>query len=102
MFNSILSSEIITNIKVGEKYNFNKSEIFFKKIEEKEESNFNSIIGHFRITDEKGKVVKYYDFKIEPMAIRADIEKLIDWKEVKVDEEALEEQFKMLCKKFTV
>ena len=58
LFNSILSSEIITNIKVGEKYNFNKSEIFFKKIEEKKESNFNSIIGHFRITDEKGKVVE--------------------------------------------
>ena len=58
LFNGILSSEIITNIKVGEKYNFNKSEIFFKKIEEKEESNFNSIIGHFRITDEKGKVVE--------------------------------------------
>ncbi len=58
LFNSILSSEVITNIKVGEKYNFNKSEIFFKKIEEKKDINFNSITGHFKITDEKGKVVE--------------------------------------------
>ena len=56
LFNSILSSEIITNIKVGEKYNYNKSEIFFKKIEEKQESNFNSIVGYFKITDENSKV----------------------------------------------
>jgi cytochrome c-type biogenesis protein CcmF len=56
LFNSILSSEIITNIKVGEKYNYNKGEIFFKKIEQKKESNYNSIIGYFKITDENGKV----------------------------------------------
>ena len=58
LFNSLLSSEIITNIKIGEKYNYNKTEIFFEKIEEKKESNFNSIIGYFKITDEKGKAVK--------------------------------------------
>ena len=58
LFNSILSSEIITNIKLGEKYNFNKIEIFFERIEEKKESNFNSIIGHFKITSENGKVVE--------------------------------------------
>jgi cytochrome c-type biogenesis protein CcmF len=58
LFNSILSSEIITNIKVGEKYSYNKSEIFFKKIEEKKESNFNSIIAHFEIKNENGKIVE--------------------------------------------
>tara|TARA_B110000495_G_C22977086_1_gene574030 strand:- start:733 stop:1539 length:807 start_codon:yes stop_codon:yes gene_type:complete len=58
LFNSILSSEIITNIKLGEKYNFNKIEIFFERIEEKKESNFNSIIGHFKITGENGKIVE--------------------------------------------
>merc|ERR1712086_1188522 len=31
LFNSILSSEIITNIKIGERYDYNKGEIFFKK-----------------------------------------------------------------------
>jgi cytochrome c-type biogenesis protein CcmF len=58
LFNSILSSEIITNIKVGEKYNYNNSEIFFEKIEERKKSNFNSIIGYFKITDKNGKVIE--------------------------------------------
>ena len=58
LFNSILSFEIITNIKVGEKYTNNKSEIFFEKIEEKKESNFNSIVGYFKITDANGKVIQ--------------------------------------------
>jgi len=58
LFNSILSSEIITNIKIGEKYSFNNSEIFLKKIEERKESNFNAIIGHFEIKDENGKIIE--------------------------------------------
>ena len=58
LFNGILSSEITTNIKVGERYNYNGGEIFFEKIEEKNESNFNSIIGYFKITNDKGKVVE--------------------------------------------
>ena len=58
LFNSILSSEIITNIKVGEKYSYSKGEIFFKKTEERKESNFNSIIAYFEIRDEKGKIVE--------------------------------------------
>ena len=58
LFNSILSSEIITNIKIGEKYSYSKSEIFFKKIEEKRESNFNSITAYFEIKDENGKIIK--------------------------------------------
>jgi len=58
LFNSILSSEVITNIKVGEKYNYNKSEIFFEKIKEKKESNYNSIVGFFKITDENGKTIQ--------------------------------------------
>jgi len=57
LFNSILSSEIITNIKVGEKYNYNKTEIFFEKLKNNNNNNYNSIIGHFRITDKNGKVV---------------------------------------------
>ena len=58
LFNSILSSEIITNIKVGEKYSHSKGEIFFEKIKEIKGSNFNSIIGYFKITDENNKVVE--------------------------------------------
>ena len=58
LFNSILSSEIITNIKIGERYDYNKGEIFFKKIEERKESNFNSIIATFEIKDKIGKTIE--------------------------------------------
>jgi cytochrome c-type biogenesis protein CcmF len=58
LFNSILSSEIITNMKIGEKYNHNKEEIFFKNIEESKESNFNSIIASFEIKDKNGKTIE--------------------------------------------
>ena len=58
LFNSILSSEVITNIKVGEKFSYSKGEIFFKKTEEIKESNFNSIIAYFEIKDKSGKIIK--------------------------------------------
>jgi cytochrome c-type biogenesis protein CcmF len=58
LFNGILSSEIITNIKIGEKYNYNKSEIFFKSIEERKENNFNSIVALFEIKNENGRIVE--------------------------------------------
>ena len=58
LFNSILSSEIITNLKVGEKYDYNKGSIIFEKIEEKKGSNFNSIIGYFKIKEKNGKIVQ--------------------------------------------
>jgi cytochrome c-type biogenesis protein CcmF len=58
LFNNILSSEVTTNIKIGEKYNYDKGEIFFQKIEEKKESNFNSIIAYFKIKDENGKIIE--------------------------------------------
>ena len=58
LFNSILSSEIITNIKIGERYDYNKGEIFFKKVEERKESNFNSIIASFEIKEKNGKTIE--------------------------------------------
>ena len=58
LFNNILSSEITTNIKIGEKYTYSKGEIFFKKIEETKESNFNSIIAYFEIKNENGNIVE--------------------------------------------
>ena len=56
LLNSITSSEVSTNMKVGERYNYEGGEIFFKKIEEKKEKNFNSIVGHFKITDNRGDI----------------------------------------------
>jgi len=58
LFNNILSSEITTNMKIGEKYSYSKGEIFFKKIEETKESNFNSIIAYFEIKNENGNIVE--------------------------------------------
>jgi cytochrome c-type biogenesis protein CcmF len=58
LFNNILSSEIITNIKIGERYDYNKGEIFFKEVEERKESNFNSIIASFEIKDKNGKTIE--------------------------------------------
>ena len=58
LFNNVLSSETITNIRVGEKYSYSKGEIFLRKIEERKESNFNSIVAHFEIKNKNGKIVK--------------------------------------------
>jgi len=56
LFNSIFSFEVITNIKVGEKFSFKNGNIFFEKIEKNKNSNYSSIIGHFKINDNKGKI----------------------------------------------
>ena len=61
LLNSIFSSEIITNIKVGESVNFKDQKIFFEKIEKVEQKNYDSIIGFFKINNEKGK-----DFTFKP------------------------------------
>jgi cytochrome c-type biogenesis protein CcmF len=58
LFNNILSTEITTNIQVGEKYNYNKSEIFFEKIKENKKSNYNSIVGYFKIIDKNGNITQ--------------------------------------------
>ena len=57
LFNSIYSTEFITNLKVEDKFIFNKGTIFFEKIETKKIKNYNSIIGHFKITDKKNKSI---------------------------------------------
>jgi cytochrome c-type biogenesis protein CcmF len=54
LFNSLFSSEIITNLKVGETFEDSNTKIFFKSIEQKEEKNFKSIIGNFNIENSKG------------------------------------------------
>ena len=51
IINGIFSNEIITNIKVGEKYKFENGSIYFKNINSYQEKNFTSIIGNFIITE---------------------------------------------------
>ena len=53
LLNSIFSKEVITNLKVGEKFNFKENIIFFEKVENTESKNYSSIIGYFKIKDKK-------------------------------------------------
>jgi cytochrome c-type biogenesis protein CcmF len=56
IFNNFLSTEIITNLKIGETYQSNKLSINFEKIEKKKEQNFEAIIGKFKIKNENDVV----------------------------------------------
>ena len=56
MFNNIFSTEIITNLKIGETFETEKFKIKFEKIEQKEEKNFRSIIGNFNIENSYGNI----------------------------------------------
>ena len=54
LFNNFLSTEIITNLKVGETFKSENFEINFEKIEQKNMQNFKSIIGKFNIVNSNG------------------------------------------------
>ena len=56
LFNNIFSTEIITNIKVGETFKTKNFIINFKKIEKNEGQNYKSITGKFYIENSKGNV----------------------------------------------
>ncbi len=58
LFNSISSTEIIKNIKVGESFNSKNERITFKKIITEEEKNYSSIIGFFEIKNDENKTIK--------------------------------------------
>ena len=49
LLNNLSSSEIITNLKVGETFEANKTKIIFKSINQKQEKNYKSIKGTFEI-----------------------------------------------------
>ena len=53
LLNSIFSSEIITNLKIGENFTFKNEVIHFDSIEKEKKENYESIIGNFRIEDFK-------------------------------------------------
>ena len=58
LFNSILSSEKITNLKVGEKFSFGEETIIFESIESTENKNYKSIIGYFKIKDKQNNSIQ--------------------------------------------
>ena len=60
LLNNISSSEIITNLKVGETFEINKTKIIFKSINQKKEQNYKSIKGTFIIQNINGVKNKMY------------------------------------------
>ncbi len=59
LFNNLFSSEIITNLKVGETFENSKAKIFFESIKQKKEKNYNSIIANFNIENSNGDKDKF-------------------------------------------
>ena len=56
LFNSLFSTEIITNLKVGETFETSTTKIIFKNIDQKKEKNYKSIVGNFSIQNSNGKI----------------------------------------------
>ena len=54
LFNNLFSSEIITNLRVGETYDNSKTKIVFESINQKNEKNYRSIVANFNIINSKG------------------------------------------------
>ena len=54
LFNNLFSSEVITNLKVGETFTSPNTKIVFKSINKKEEKNYISIRANFRIENLNG------------------------------------------------
>ena len=56
LFNNIFTTEIITNLKVGETFKSEKLIIKFENLSENQGKNFKSIIGKFIIENSKGNI----------------------------------------------
>ena len=52
--NNIFSSEVITNLKVGETLQLDKTQIKFESIEKKNINNYAAVIGKFQVKDKDG------------------------------------------------
>ena len=56
IFNNILSSEVVTNLKVGETFQSEKFKIYFENINQKKEKNFDSFVGKFIVENSDGTI----------------------------------------------
>ena len=56
LFNNIFTTEIITNLKVGETYSSKKINIKFENLSQKQTQNYQSFIGKFTIKNDKGSL----------------------------------------------
>ena len=57
ILNGIFSSEVVTNIKIGEKYEFNNGSIYFENIKSSKKQNYMSFVGTFRIIENDNKEI---------------------------------------------
>ena len=57
LFNSFFSSEVTTNLKIGEKISFEKGIITFVSTKSKKYKNYQSIVGYFKVEDNKKKSI---------------------------------------------
>jgi cytochrome c-type biogenesis protein CcmF len=55
LFNNLFSTEIITNLKVGETFENKKTKIVFESISQNQKKNYNSIVAKFTVQDSTGK-----------------------------------------------
>ena len=60
LFNSLFSSEISSNMKIGEELIHKKEQIKFLKVSTFEKKNYKSIIANFKITDERSNTIFLY------------------------------------------
>jgi len=58
LFNNLFSSEIITNLKIGETFENSETKIIFESIDQKKEKNYDSIIANFKIHSANGEKEK--------------------------------------------
>ncbi len=59
LINNLFSTEIITNLKVGQEFETLNAKILFKNISQKNEKNYKSIVGNFTIEDKNGKIEEF-------------------------------------------
>tara|TARA_B110000444_G_scaffold98351_1_gene93298 strand:+ start:95 stop:1948 length:1854 start_codon:yes stop_codon:yes gene_type:complete len=58
LFNNLFSTEIITNLKVGETFVSNDTKIVFENINQKQEKNYKAILGNFSVENHDGTTDK--------------------------------------------
>ncbi|WP_440678766.1 heme lyase CcmF/NrfE family subunit [Candidatus Pelagibacter sp. HIMB1611] len=58
LFNNLLSSEVITNLKIGESYENSKFKILLEDVKQRDEKNYNSVVANFKIISSDGKINK--------------------------------------------
>ena len=57
LLNNFFSTEINTNLRIGEKFNFDNGSIMLQKIETNKVDNYQSIVGFFKVEDKNKKLV---------------------------------------------